>query len=88
MINIKGKSKAKVLAALYNYSHIQGLGFLQARPGLMTEEQAERLLKEQTYFDYLYGKVMKVDLSGDTFNPRLYDRDNGQGAAEVALKGI
>jgi len=28
---------------------------------------------------------MKVDLSGDELETALYDRDNGQGAAEMAL---
>jgi len=28
---------------------------------------------------------MKVDLSGDEFDPRMYDRDNGQGAALRAI---
>lgn len=30
MINIKGLDKAKVLKALYDASHVQGMGFLQA----------------------------------------------------------
>lgn len=51
----------------------------------MTTNEAEDLLKEQTYFDYLHGRVMKVGLSGDTLDPRLYDRDNGKGAALAAL---
>lgn len=33
------------------------------------------------YFDYLKGRVMKVDLSGDDLNTTLYNRDNGEGAA-------
>jgi hypothetical protein len=34
---------------------------------------------------YLKGRVMKVDLSGDSFGPWLYDRDNGDGAAERVI---
>ena len=54
----------------------------------MTEADAEIAIAEnpKMYFDYLYGRVMKVDLSKDTFDPFLYDRDNGQGAAERAIK--
>lgn len=38
------------------------------------------------YFDYLYGRVMKVDLSSDeSFEERLYDRDNGTGAAQRVI---
>ncbi len=88
MINIEGLNKAEILAALYNKSKVQGMGFMQVRPGLMTKEEAENLLKETTDFDYLHGKVMKVNLSGDEFNPWLYDRDNGEGAALKAIESI
>jgi hypothetical protein len=37
------------------------------------------------YFDYLRGRVMKVDISGDDLDTALYNRDNGAGAAERAL---
>lgn len=84
-IDIKGISKAAVLAALYNASRPKGMGFLHAKPGDMSEAEAAKLLKEQTYFDYLRGRVMKVDLSGDELEERLYDRDNGYGAAYHAI---
>jgi hypothetical protein len=37
------------------------------------------------YFDYVGGRVLKVDLSGDELDPVLYDRDNGEGAADEAV---
>ena len=86
MIDLKGKNKAEVLAKLYNASRPQGLGFLQYYGKDMTTEEAQDLLDSgNTYFDYLKGRVMKVDLSRDELDPRLYDRDNGQGAAAAAL---
>lgn len=85
MINIKGLSKGKVLAALYNNSKTQGWGVLHFTPENMTENEASKLLKEQQYFDYLKGRVMKVDLSGDEFDPWGYDRDNGDGSAQAAV---
>lgn len=84
MIDIKGLNKAEVLKALYDGSHIQGMGFMQAVPeGYVTVEHCQQLLDDTgyPYFDYLYGRVMKVDLSKDEFDERLYDRDNGRGAA-------
>lgn len=87
-LNIKGISKPAILAALYNASRPQGMGFLHFKPEPMTEEQAVEDLKQQTYFDYHHGRVMKVDLSGDTLRTDLYDRDNGQGAAEAAIKHL
>lgn len=84
MVNIKGLNKAKVLKALYDGSHVQGMGFLQAVPSF-TEEDAVEVLKETMDFDYLHGRVMKVNISGDEFNEWLYDRDNGAGAAQRAI---
>ena len=86
MINIKGLDKAKVLKALYDASHVQGMGFLQAVPeGTVTVDLCRKLLKQSTYFDYLYGRVLKVDLSGDEFDERLYERDNGRDSAARAI---
>lgn len=86
MVNIKGLSKAAVLAALYNASRPQGFGMLQFDPTPMTEAEASKLLEHTTYFDYLKGRVMKVNLqSNESFDERLYDRDNGPGAAQSAI---
>lgn len=87
MINIKGMDKGKVLKALYDNSHVQGLGFLSAIDNF-TLEDARELLKTQTYFDYLYGRILKVDLSENEFEEWLYDRDNGVGAAQRAIDSI
>lgn len=86
MINIEGLKKSEVLAALYNASKPLGLGILQWQPGNMSAGEAEKLLEKCTYFDYLYGRVMKVDLTSDVeFDEWLYDRDNGPGAAQRAI---
>jgi hypothetical protein len=88
MIDIKGLNKGSVLAALYNNSKPQGMGFLHFNPSPMSEEEGNDLLKTRTYFDYLKGRVMKVDLSKDEFDPRLYDRDLGQGTAERVINSL
>ena len=83
-INIEGLDRAEILAALYNKSQQQGMGFLDQRGAKgMTKEMAAELLKNQDYFDYLQGRVMKISLKegAKTLRPFLYDRDNGQGAA-------
>lgn len=33
-----------------------------------------------TYFDYLNGRVMKIEIGGDELSARTYDRDNGADA--------
>lgn len=88
-IDISKLDKAEVLAALYNNSRQQGMGFLHARGRAeLTRDEAAELLKETTDFDYLHGRVMKVYLGSEYLDPGLYDRDNGQGAAARALKGL
>lgn len=88
MINIKGLDKAQLLIELYNHSHQQGLGIMQPSRSL-TIEDAKKLLEQTTDFDYLYGRVMKVDLSDDEeFEERLYDLDNGQGMAQLVVDSM
>jgi hypothetical protein len=88
MISIKGLDKAEVLKVLYDNSIVQGMGFLQATGEPLPVDEARELLKHQTYFDYLHGKIMKVDLRSDEFEEWLYDRDNGTGAAASAINKI
>ena len=89
MVNTKGLRKSAVLAALYNASKPQGLGFLHFDPAPMTEEEAKELLQTSTYFDYIKGRIMKVDLSNDDgFEEWLYDRDNGNGAAQRVINQL
>ena len=38
------------------------------------------------YVDYIKGKVMKIDISGDDVDTTLYDRDNGSGAAKEIIE--
>lgn len=88
-INISGLSRASVLAALYNASRPQGMGFLHYSPEDMTEAIAEAYLREGTYFDYLKGRVMKIDLKdAQSVDVGLYDRDNGQGAGAKAIEAL
>ena len=89
MVSIKGLDKAAVLAALYNNSKPQGMGFLHYDPETMSVEEARALLQQTTYFDYLKGRVMKIELKNDEeFNEWGYDRDNGSGAAQAVVNTL
>ena len=88
-IDIKDLDKADVLAVLYNASKPQKMGFMAYDPEPMTRESAQKLLDAgHTYFDYLKGRVMKIDLSDDELDTWGYDRDNGQGAAKNAILSL
>ena len=89
MVDIKGLDKAVVLVALFNGSRQQGMGFLDDRGSKnLTLEKARELISFGCYFDYLYGRVMKIDLSKDKLDPWLYDRDNGDGAAQEIINKL
>ena len=87
-IDLKGLDKATVLAALYNASRSQGMGFVKFNPTPMSVEEARVILAQTTSFDYLRGRVLKIDLSTDELDPWLYDRDNGQNAAQQAIDSL
>lgn len=97
LVNIKGLDKAEVLLALWNSSRMQGMSFLGYNHE-MTLKYAQECVEqarqtgitgeEEIYFDYLNGKVMKIDLAPDEIDPRLYDRDNGDGAAQTTIDNL
>ena len=103
-VSIAGLDKAEVLMVLYNHSHPVGMGFFQALPGDMTLEEAKKefangddhdrmfgplVSSRGQYFDYLRGRPLKLNLSEDTFDPRLYDGDNGgSGTAARLIKEL
>lgn len=89
MVNITGLNKADVLATLYNASRPQGMGFLSYDPTPMARETAQAYLDTTVRFDYLQGRVLKLHLGSDSdFDERLYDRDNGDGAAQTAIDAL
>jgi hypothetical protein len=101
-VSIKGIDKAALLAALYNHSRPMGMGIMQARRGDMTIEEARQQIDigddskrmfgsragRDLYFDYVWGRPLKIDISGDELRTALYNRDNGQGAAERIVEKL
>jgi len=88
-MDITELNKAEVLAALYNGSKQQGMGFMDTRGSrMMTVPEAAEILKTQTRFDYLYGRVMKINLSTNDLETYLYNRDNGPLAAEKIINDL
>ena len=54
---------------------------------LTQHDHALRCIKKG-YIDYFSGRVFKADISGKIFDAGLYNRDNGNGAAERIVKDI
>lgn len=85
-MDIKGIDKAKILVALFSMASPRGLGWLQHKPSdQLTLDDARALLKDRTYFDYLRGRVMKVNLAPNVneLDLRLFERDNGPAEARL-----
>jgi hypothetical protein len=93
-VNIKDLDKAEVLLALWKGSHAQGMSFLGMMGGGLTLEKAKEEVNElkennhPLYFDYVMGHVIKCDITGDEFDPRLYDRDCGEGRAAEVIEAL
>lgn len=88
-VSIEGLNKADVLAALYNASRPQGMGFMKYDPAPMTRSEAQKILDSgQVYFDYLRGRVMKLDLSGNDIDAWGFDRDNGHGVVARVINEL
>lgn len=91
MLDVSSLTPAAVLMRLYNAASTPkgSFGALHDRPlHVATEAEAQAWLDRSPdrYFDWLGGRVLKADLSTyPQLDPRLYDRDNGQGAAARAL---
>jgi hypothetical protein len=90
MVDISGLDKAEVLTALFNGSQQLGLGFLQREGSIpMTVGEAQTYIDAGIVkFDYLKGRVMKIDISGPFVEERLYDRDNGEGAVQRVIDSL
>lgn len=102
-VNIAGLDKAELFAALYNHAKPLGMGFLHYDPKVIDKKGAEELMGlgddssrmfpgmragRSLYFDYVKGRPLKIDLSGDELETSLYNRDQGDGAAEKIVAAL
>ncbi|WP_257296677.1 hypothetical protein [Endozoicomonas sp. YOMI1] len=88
-VSIAGLDKAIVLMALFNTSKPQGAGFFAPRAlKNMSIERAQQHTERNLHldFDYVDGRVIKTNISGDVADTRLYDRDNGDNAGLTAIE--
>jgi hypothetical protein len=91
MIDISGVDKVVLLAILHSGQKPAGF-FTEGTCGANAEwalprfDRAAAAKAVTRYIDYFCGKAIKMDLSKDQVDPRLYDRDAGQGAFARAVK--
>lgn len=75
--DITGLDKVKVLKALFNAT---SPGAVWPSSNNLSDEKIMQALIDNDYnIDYLGGKPLKVNLSGNCFDTFLYNRENGVG---------
>lgn len=93
MIDIKDLDKVSVLKCLYDMARCDipntSISLVPIIP-LLDYNEAVVIINSSysMYFDYIKGRCLKVDLSSDLFDERLYDRDNGVGMAARAVNMV
>ena len=86
-VNISGIDKVQLLKALWlNAKPASFFGGSGTTPPIFNEARASSAVKD--YIDYFDGRCIKTDLSKDAANPRLYDRDWGNGAFEKVVRSL
>jgi hypothetical protein len=83
-INIEGIDKLELLHALWNRQIAPNNGFY--KPPF--SKDAAIIVIKNGEIDYFCGKAIKMDLSSDVVEPRLYDRDAGKGAFMEVLNKL
>ena len=88
-ISIKGIDKVKLVKKLYERAICPGaMAAFAYKPGhVLSDEEAEEMARAP-HLDYVYGRVMKTSVVGDTMRVTLYDRDNGPGAAQACVDEV
>ena len=78
-VNIKGVDKVELLKLLWENSKLASVfgNYFPIDLSTFDYEAAKEAVKES--IDYFRGRAIKCDLSKDTVDPWLYDRDYGEG---------
>lgn len=83
-INISGLDKVALLKNMWMSTSCIGLGFLGGGMNNFDSTQAPTAVKR--YIDYYQGRPIKSDLSGDTVDSYLYDRDSSVPLATIVAQ--
>ena len=87
-VDITGINKITLLASLWSNS--SPAGFFKNMPEMAPpfNLQAAQRDVERGFIDYFCGRLIKMDLSGDTVDVFLYERDNGQGSVQQIVNNL
>ena len=96
MIEITGANLVEAVKAAYDLSQPQGLGFLHAQPGSLTDEEAESLVHPAARYpvslDYVRGRACKFTVHKRDgrlwINRRWFDHTEEQQAELLQRLGV
>ena len=78
-IDIGGIDKVKLLRKLWDNQIRAAFFTMNGIPSLPFDESGAAKAITAGYIDYYAGRAIKSNLSGDTANTAMYDRDAGKG---------
>jgi hypothetical protein len=93
-VSFAGIDPAELVHALYLATRPLGMGHLHDKPNLTVDEVRAVISKCEdnglVYFDYLFGRPLKLtlELKEERFRHRLYDRDAGAGCAQEVVDDL
>src|SRR5262249_49577479 len=86
--DIRGIDKADLVRALYRRARPRGDGWRRYNPSdSLSDAEVQAVLNDPDIY-YLKGRVMKIDLTGNTVNTSLYNQENGIGRAEKIIADL
>lgn len=87
MIDISNVDRVALLKGLWENQITAGFFTLNAVLAPSFDEELAKKAVEGR-IDYFYGRAIKTDLSKDSVDPYLYDRDAGQGTFQKVVDSL
>ena len=89
-INISGLNKAEVFRVLYNAAIPEMIAILGSDGIEISRERAKQIVKKEarTNFDRWGIKVLRINIANDVLDSGAYNRANGEGVAEKAIRSL
>ncbi len=87
-VSFENLEKAMVLAALYNGAKPSSTDIASYDPEPMTVAEGKELTFKRNHFDYIKGRILLIIFTENTFNSKLYNKHNGENAAESIIESL
>jgi len=87
-VDITGIDKIRLLNILWANAKQPGCFSVHANPMPPGFSEAAAKVAVTKYINYFQGKAIKMDLSGNTIEPHLYDRDFAPGTVAAIVQAI